>query len=113
MHKTILLSLSIVLWFSAAAQAIVYAVNRSFQTATLTGTVSIPAGNYVIQEQNPNPFTNVNLSLTVNAGSYNLVNALTDWIYNGGQFFINASPTTLTFSASGNGSGPADLVFSD
>jgi hypothetical protein len=115
MHKTFFVSISITLWLAVTAQAVVYNVNRSFTdgvlTATLTGTVSLPVGNHVIQNQGPSPFTNVNLSLTVNSTSYNLVNTLTDLIQGSGQFLINATPTTVTFST--NGISAADLVFSD
>ena len=102
---------------SNSSQAEVYGVNRTFTegitTASLVGTVNVPLGHYVIQNTAPNPFTAVNLTLTVNAGSYNLTHALTDIIQGTGQFTIDATATTLTFSASGNGSNPADLVFSD
>ena len=99
---------------TSSAQAATYSVNRSFLNATLTGTVDIPIGNYTIQNAGASPFTAVNLSLTVDATSYNLVNSLTDLIYGNGQFLIVATATTLTFdTANGNGSNPADLVFSD
>src|SRR5262245_48359240 len=115
MHKTIVASLFILLWVPVSARAVVYNVNRSFSdgvlTANLSGTVTIPTGNYVIQNQGPSPFTNVNLLLTVNATSYNLVNTLTELIQGPGQFIINATPTTLTFST--GGSAVADLEFSD
>jgi hypothetical protein len=76
--------------------------------------VDVPVGNYLIQNAGPSPFTSVNLTLTVNATAYNLHNALTDVIYGSGQFFIDATATTLTFStANANGANPADLVFSD
>jgi len=99
---------------TSSAQATLYDVNRSFGGATLTGTVEIPIGNYVIQNAGASPFTSVSLTLKVNATSYSLVNALTGVIYGSGQFLINATPTTLTFStANADGSNPADLVFSD
>jgi hypothetical protein len=118
MQKTVFGSLSILLWISVSAQAVVYNVNRSFtegpSTATLTGTLDVPLGNYVIQNAGASPFTNVNLSLTVDATSYNLVNALTDVINGSGQFMISATPTSLTFNtANGDLYNPADLVFSD
>jgi hypothetical protein len=102
---------------TSSLQAAVYEVDRSFSngfsSATLTGTVSVPLGNYVIQNTVPNPFTSVNLTLTVDASSYNLTYALTDVITGTGQFIVDATPTTLTFSASGDAVNPADLVFSD
>jgi hypothetical protein len=98
-----------------SSQAVVYEVNRlfteGFSIATLTGTVDVPIGNYVIQNTTPNPFTAVDLTLTVNASTYNLTNVSTDSIYGSGQFTIDATPTTLTFNASGDISNPADLVF--
>jgi hypothetical protein len=103
----------------SSSRAEVYEVNRSFTdrsptaTATLVGTVDVPLGHYVIQHEIPNPFTAVNLTLTVNATSYNLTNAFTDKIFGIGRFVIDATPATLTFSASGNGAFPADLAFSD
>src|SRR5262245_19701259 len=105
-------------FIASTTQAVVYNVNRSVTngalTANLIGTVTIPTGNYVIQNEGASPFTNVNLSLTVNSTSYNLVNALTGVIIGTGHFIINATPTTLTFStANADGFNPADLVFSD
>ena len=100
---------------ASSSQAVVYEVNRTFgiPSATLTGTVDVPLGNYVIQNETPNPFTDVNLTLTVNAFPYSLTYALTDLVDGTGQFFVDATPTTLTFStANGDGSNPADLVFS-
>ena len=98
---------------TSSAKAIVYEVDRAFSTVTLIGTVELPLGNYVIQNSAPNPFTAVNLTLTVNATPYNLTNALTGTILGTGVFTIDATPTTLTFTANGNGTNPADLVFSD
>lgn len=102
---------------ASISQAAVYEVDRSFSsglhTATLTGTVSLPVGYYDIQNGMPNPFTAVNLTLTVDATPYHLTHALTDVIYGTGQFLIDASPTDLRFVASGDATNPADLVFSD
>jgi PEP-CTERM motif len=103
---------------ASSAQATLYDVNRFFTAggtnATLTGTLDIPTGNYVIQNASVSPFTTVNLTLTVNAASFNLDNALTGFILGNGQFFIDATPTTLTFStANADVHNPADLVFSD
>jgi hypothetical protein len=102
---------------SSRVEAVVYEVNRTFSdgfsTAMLTGTVSVPLGNYVIQNASPSPFTAVNLTLTVNAVPYSLTNALTDVITGTGQFTIDATATDLIFIASGDVANPADLVFSD
>lgn len=102
---------------TSSTNAAVYAVNRSFSnglhTATLTGTVSLPVGYYDIQNSTPNPFTAVNLTLTVDSTPYHLTHALTDVIFGTGQFLIDASPTELRFVASGDATNPADLVFSD
>jgi hypothetical protein len=119
MRKTAFALLLILLCFPVSAQAVVYNVNHSFasltnNTATLTGTLTVPLGNYVIQNKGASPFTNVNLSLTVNASSYNLVAVDTSLIFGTGQFLINAAPTTLTFStANANGANAADLSFWD
>jgi hypothetical protein len=111
------IALVAVLLVASSAQAVVYQVDRTFSdgfgTATLTGTVSVPLGNYVIQNMAPNPFTDVNLTLTVNAVPFSLMNALTGKISGTGQFTVDATATELIFSASGNGANPADLVFSD
>jgi hypothetical protein len=99
---------------ASSIQATTYNVNRSFSGATLTGTLDIPVGNYTIQNAGLSPFTAVDLTLTVNATPYNLVNALTGTILGTGQFIIDATPTTLTFdTANADGVNPADLVFSD
>ena len=107
-----------VLLIASSAQAQIYIVNRSFaagvSNATLTGTLQIPLGNYIIHNAGPSPFTSVNLTLTVNSTSFTLNNALTGIILGTGQFVINATPTTLTFNtAHADGTNPADLVFSD
>ena len=112
------LSLAATTTLVPSAQATLYMVNRSFtegsSTATLTGTLDIPNGNYTIQNSSASPFTAVNLTLTVNGTSYILANALTNLIYRTGQFFINATPTSLTFkTANGNSGNPADLTFSE
>jgi PEP-CTERM motif-containing protein len=98
---------------TSSSRAEIYQVNRSFGPVTLIGTVDLPLGHYVIQNSSPNPFTAVNLAMTVNATSYNLTFAHTGQISGTGQFTIDATPTTLTFSASGDGANPADLNFSD
>ena len=103
---------------ASSALATTYSVNRSFTdgfgTASLVGTVDIPQGNYTLQNAPATPFTNVNLTLTVNSTPYPLTNSLTDLILFNGQFLINAGPTTLIFdTANADGSNPADLIFSD
>jgi hypothetical protein len=91
-----------------------YTVNRSFGEASLTGTVDVPIGVYAIENGIPNPFTAVALTLTVNGTSYNLTHARTDLISGTGQFFIEATATSLTFgTANADLSNPADLIFSD
>jgi len=102
---------------ASSLKAVTYEVDRSFtegfSTATLTGTVDVPIGNYVIQNGSPNPFTDVNLTLTVNGTPYNLSVASTDLISGSGQFTIDATPSILTFNAAGDIDNPADLVFHD
>jgi hypothetical protein len=117
MRKSAIALLVIVLWSPAAARAVVYNVNRSFRdigtpAGTLTGTVTAPIGNYVVQNQSASPITNVNLTLNVGGASVNLTSVSTLFVRGSGQFLINATPTTLTFStANANGSNPADLTF--
>jgi len=111
----------LVLGFAAAtmvassAQAAIYFVDRSLtngsSTATLTGTVDIPIGNYTIQNTVPDPFTDVNLTLTVNATSYYFTQEDTSLIFGTGRFDIDATTTSLTFDPIGNSSNPADLSF--
>jgi len=107
-----------VLLIASSAQAQIYNVDRSItdgtSSATLIGTLDIPIGSYTIQNASASPFTSVNLTLTVNATIFVLDNALTGIITGTGQFFIDATPTTLTFStANSDGGDPADLEFSD
>ncbi|MCP5528531.1 MAG: hypothetical protein H7A47_17205 [Verrucomicrobiales bacterium] len=103
---------------SSSAQAAVYTVNRSFtdgvDVASLTGTVEVPIGNYLIQNASVSPFTSVDLTLTVNGSPYSLTYALTDLIFGTAQFSIAATATQLVFdTANADGSNPADLVFAD
>jgi hypothetical protein len=78
-------------------------VNRSWSdasgTASLVGTVDVPVGSYTIQNGTPNPFTNVNLTLTLNGNAVTL-NAvdLTDTLAPA-QFLVNATSSVLTFNA--------------
>jgi hypothetical protein len=97
------------------AAAATYDVNLSFTgggTASLVGTVDLPIGNYTIMNGAPNPFTAVNLTLTVNGTPYSLVQADTSLIHGAGQFLIDANASTLIFNtANTNAGNPADLIF--
>jgi len=97
----------------SATMADLYFVHRAWSDATLTGTIELPMGNYTIMNQTPAPFTAINLTLSVNGSPIVLfTNASTQLVGGSGQFFINATSTTLTFStAHANGSNPADLMF--
>jgi hypothetical protein len=95
----------------------IYTIDRSFTLVTvsntLTGTIEIPEGKYTITNGGPSPFTTVNLTLTVNGMPFSLPNVVTGYIVGTGEFFIDATPTTLIFNtANGNATNPADLVFS-
>ncbi|WOB66496.1 PEP-CTERM sorting domain-containing protein [Microcystis aeruginosa] len=99
-----------------AATAVTFTVNRSWSNgsnnASLVGTVDVPIGSYTIQNGTPNPFTNVNLTLTVNGTPFTLNTADTSFIYGTGQFLVNATSSTLTFNtANANGDNAADLFF--
>jgi hypothetical protein len=100
-----------------AATAVTFTVNRSWSgfgnNASLVGTVDVPVGSYTIQNGTPNPFTNVNLILTVNGNPFPVLNTADTSLVSGtGQFLVNATSSTLTFNtANANGSNPADLAF--
>jgi len=100
-----------------AATAVTFTVNRSWSSgsnnASLVGTVDVPVGSYTIQNGTPNPFTNVNLILTVNGNPFPVLNAAnTSSILGTGQFLVNATSSTLTFNtANANGINPANLAF--
>jgi hypothetical protein len=100
-----------------AATAVTFTVNRSWSsgsdTASLVGTVDVPVGSYTIQNGTPNPFTNVNLILTVNGNPFPVLNAAnTSLVLGTGQFLVNATSSTLTFNtANANGINPANLAF--
>ena len=100
-----------------AATAVTFTVNRSWSesgnNASLVGTVDVPVGSYTIQNGTPNPFTNVNLILTVNGNPFPVLNAAdTSNISGTGQFLVNATSSTLTFNtANADGSNPANLAF--
>jgi hypothetical protein len=115
---TVTLAIAVMIPTVAQAQLMTYYVDNTFSEgstdATLTGTLGIPIGNYTIKNSSASPFTFVNLTLTVNATSYTVDNALTGTISGTGQFFIDATSTTLTFNtANSSGQNPANLVFSD
>lgn len=112
------LAISAVLLAPCHALALIYQVDRSFQGGpvfvALTGTVDVPLGSYTIMNKGANPFTSVDLTLTVNGTPYSLNFVFTDFISGTGEFFINATPTSLTFNvANANANNPADLVFSE
>ncbi len=98
-----------------AAKAVTFTVNRSWSNgsdnASLVGTVDVPIGSYTIQNGTPNPFTNVNLILTVNGNPFTLDTVvIPSGIINGtGQFLVNATSSTLTFNTNASGSN-ADRV---
>jgi len=98
-----------------AAKAITYTVNRSWSSgsdnASLVGTVDVPIGSYTIQNGTPNPFTNVNLTLTVNSNPFTLNTADTSFIYGTGQFLVNATSSTLTFNTNVSGFNAARVRF--
>ena len=76
-------------------------VNRSWSqgsdTASLVGTVDVPVGSYTIQNGTPNPFTNVNLTLTVNGNAVTL-NAVVAATAGPAQFLVDATSSVLTFN---------------
>jgi hypothetical protein len=90
----------IVAMIASNAQATIYNVDRTFtdglSTVRLIGTLDIPIGSYTIQNAGPSPFTGVDLTLTVNTTDYRLNYALTGVIHGTGEFFIDATATTLT-----------------
>lgn len=106
---------TLVLTAQVPAPAAQYLVNRSWTDgvgiASLAGTVDVPIGSYAISNGAPNPFTAVNLTLTVNGTPFSLDFADTSMIFGSGSFFIDATGSNLNFTASGNGSNPADLAF--
>lgn len=107
-----------ILAISLQARADVYSVDSSFNegttNATLTGTVSLPEGSFVITNGGSSPFTAINLTLTVDGTPYDLTKVYTLNILGTGEFFIDATAATLTFNTAGGGfTDPADLEFSD
>ena len=92
---------------AAKADSVTYTVNRTWSSgsdnASLAGTVGVPLGNYTLTAtNNSTPFTNVNLTLTVNGTAYNLNNAYS-YLQASGKFHINAGPSELTFNTSDTG----------
>ncbi|CCI23125.1 exported hypothetical protein [Microcystis aeruginosa PCC 9809] len=89
-----------------AATAVTFTVNRSWSqsgnNASLVGTVDVPIGSYTIDSTGtPNPFTNVNLTLTVNGNPFTLDTVVvipSGSIIGTGQFLVNATSSTLTFN---------------
>jgi hypothetical protein len=101
-----------------AAKAITYTVNRSWSSgsdnASLVGTVDVPIGSYTIDSTGtPNPFTNVNLTLTVNGTPFTLDTVVipSGSISGTGQFLVNATSSTLTFNTNVSGSNSARVRF--
>jgi hypothetical protein len=100
MNKTAFGLLVILFCCPAPAQALVYNVNRSYPNWALTGTVTCPTGNFVIENQSASPFTDVSLVLTFTGyPPHNLFNLSTEGVTGPGKFVINATATTLSFSA--------------
>jgi hypothetical protein len=100
------------------ANGVTYSVSRSWTdgigTANLVGTVDVPLGNYTIMNGGAAPFTNVSLTLTLNGSSAFLDHADTSQIFGSGQFFIDATLSSLTFdTANADEGNPADLNFFD
>ena len=103
-----------------AAMAVTFNVNRSWSNsgnnASLVGTLDVPIGSYTIQNGTPNPFTNVNLTLTVNGNPSPVLNvADTSLVVGTGQFLVNATPSVLTFNTANatNLSNRANLLFNN
>ncbi|GAL92482.1 PEP-CTERM sorting domain-containing protein [Microcystis aeruginosa] len=101
-----------------AAKAITYTVNRSWSSgsdnASLVGTVDVPIGSYTINSTGtPNPFTNVNLTLTVNGTPFTLDTVVipSGSISGTGQFLVNATSSTLTFNTNVSGVDRARVRF--
>jgi hypothetical protein len=98
--------------------AITYNVNRSwsngFRNASLSGTVDILVGNYIVTEGFSNPFTKIALLLTTPDGTFSLDGLNNRLVSGTGQFLITADSTSLVFSTVNfNGENPADLLFTE
>ncbi|MCZ8039633.1 MAG: PEP-CTERM sorting domain-containing protein [Microcystis sp. LE17-20A] len=101
-----------------AATAVTFTVNRSWSNgsnnASLVGTVDVPIGSYTINSTGtPNPFTNVNLTLTVNGTPFTLDTVVipSGSISGTGQFLVNATSSTLTFNTNVSGFNAARVRF--
>ena len=99
-----------------AAKAVTFTVNRSWSNgsdnASLVGTVDVPIGSYTINSTGtPNPFSNVNLILTVNSNTFTLDAANTSGVFGTGQFLVNATSSTLTFNTNVSGFDRAKVRF--
>ncbi|TRU86999.1 MAG: PEP-CTERM sorting domain-containing protein [Microcystis novacekii Mn_MB_F_20050700_S1] len=85
-----------------AAMAVTFNVNRSWSegtnNASLVGTVDVPVGSYTIQNGSPNPFTNVNLTLTINGNAVTLNAVNLTETSAPAQFLVNATSSVLTFN---------------
>jgi hypothetical protein len=85
-----------------AAMAVTFNVNRSWSSfgnnASLVGTVDVPVGSYTIQNGSPNPFTNVNLTLTINGNPVTLNAVALTNTSAPAQFLVNATSSVLTFN---------------
>lgn len=98
----------LVVGLGSNATAATFSVNRSWnnlgnptQTASLVGTVEIPLGSYSVDIGDPDPFTSVDLLLTVNGNSFNLTDASTGTITpDTVDFLIEATETALIFDVS-------------
>ena len=115
---SIILAVIILVAIVHGANGVTYSVSRSWTdgigTANLVGTVDVPLGNYTIMNGGADPFTNVSLTLTLNGISAFLDHADTSLIFGSGQFFIDATLSSLTFdTANADESNPADLRFYD
>ena len=101
----------------SSTNAITYDVSRMWTdifgtgTATLTGTVDVPIGNYTITNGGLTPFTNINLILRAfenangvapfeNGAPIPLDHVDTSFVKGSGVFSINATSSTLIFGAS-------------
>src|SRR4030095_3331948 len=115
---SIILAVIILVAIVHGANGVTYSVSRSWTdgigTANLVGTVDVPLGNYTIMNGGADPFTNVSLTLTLKGPSAFLDHADTSLILGSGQFFIDATLSSLTFdTANGDSGNPADLQFYD
>jgi hypothetical protein len=112
-------ALTLLLMSAFSALAGTYTVNRAWgddgsspvsspgSRASLTGTVNIPDGVYVLDKNSPSPFSAVNLTLTMNADGETLAIAMTEVytrISGNAKVIIRADGHQLTFQHTGNAS---------